>query len=120
MIKCDFINIEDTEPDLIISFGCLGEAYDQKNDILIQRVPVYEAFLNEEERGALLSVGYSSDERNVLKLIEVDEKNKTVLFKGGTVNEVRDCSRIDDATFQEMSSFFARLNFDNSFQIIKA
>ena len=120
MIKCDFINIEDTEPDLIISFGCMGKTYDQKDDILIQRVPVYETFLDKEERGALLSVGYSSDERNVLQSIEVDEKNKTVLFKGGAVNEIRDCSRIDDVTFKEMSSFFARVNFDNSFQIKKA
>ena len=37
---------------------------------------------------------------------------------GGSILEVRDCSKINDDTFKEMKFFFENINFDNSFSIV--
>jgi hypothetical protein len=118
MIYCDFINIDITEPDFIISFGCMGENYDQDNDILIVRTPIYEGILNEEDRGAHLSLGYNSETVNVLQSVNIDEKEKIISFEGGSIKEVRNCSIIDDNTFKKMKEFFQIINFDNSFSVV--
>ena len=118
MIYCDFINIDITEPDFIISFGYMGENYDQENDILIIRTPIYEGILDVEERGAHLSLGYNSEAINVLQSININKKEKIISFEGGSIIEVRNCSNINDETFEEMKRFFEKINFDNSFSIV--
>lgn len=118
MIYCDFINIEITELDFIISFGYMGENYDQEKDILIIRTPIYEGILDKEERGAHLSLGYNSEAINVLQSINIDEKEKIISFEGGSIIEVRNCSKINDDTFEKMKYFFEKINFDNSFLVV--
>ena len=39
----------------------MGENYDQDNDIIIIRTPIYEGILDKKERGAHLSLGYNSE-----------------------------------------------------------
>lgn len=83
MIYCDFINIELTEPDFIISFGYMGKNYNQENDILVVRTPIYEGILDEKDRGAHLSLGYNSEVINALQSININEKK---ISFGGRLN----------------------------------
>ena len=115
MISCEFISIEDDEPDIVISFSCAKEIYDQEQDVIIQRTPKYEYALPEYERGAHVSVGYGSDEINVLKSIELSGRN--VIIKGDRVIEERDCEKIDNDEWAYFKDALMKMNFDNSFEL---
>lgn len=111
MIVCQFISVEDEEPDLIVSFSCAREVDDQDDDIMIHRTPKYETLMPEEERGAHVSVGYDSDEINVLETITI--RGRTITVQGGAVSESRDCGRVDEKEWKRMIKVLREMNFDH-------
>ena len=115
MIPCRFIGIDGEEPDLVISFSCAREIYDQENDIILQGTRKYEHMLPEHERGALVSVGYGSDEINMLESIGLYGRN--VIIKDGCVIEEPDCRNVSSEEWAFLKEFLKRVNCDNSFEV---
>lgn len=115
MIECRFITVEDDPPDQIVSLSCAREVDDQENDIMILRTPPHEWFMPEEERGAMLSLGYADEPRALLEWVHVD--GDVIEFKAGPIHEKRDCRRVDPEELQEALGLLRKMNRDNAFEI---
>ena len=115
MDKVQFVNIEDEEPDLVLSFALDDEELGVKS-LILQRTPVYESLLPDYERGVQVSMeGDEEYENNLLKEIQIE--NGVVRLSALRRNYVVDTSRIGKEELEEMINFINKLNFDSSFKV---
>ena len=118
MNSVQFINIEDDEPDLILSFALDDERLGIKSLILL-RTPVYESLLPENERGVNVSMEGDEDLKNNL-LEEISIENGTITVSALRSNYKLDTSRIENKEIDLMLKFIGKLNYDSSFKVSHA
>ncbi len=115
MEKAEFISIEDSEPDLILSFALSCERVGVKS-LILMRTPLYENMLPTEERGVHATLqGHWHNDQNMLEKIQVNDSLVKITTTEGMC-EV-DISAIGKAEYKKMVKFVKRLNFDARFKV---
>ena len=118
MDRVKFINIEDEELDLVLSFALVDDEILVKSLVLL-RTPAYEILLPEHERGIHVSMEGDVDLENNL-LLEISIGNGTVTISTLQKSYELDTSRIEKRELEEMLIFIEKLNFDSSFKVNNA
>ena len=114
MENVSFINIEDDDIDLILSFAVYDSDPCYIESLILMRTPIYEHILDERERGVSVSFKNSEDNfrlKSVMlgeDIVEIsDEENKYVL----------DMRRVDKEDINVLEGILKKMNFDNRFTI---
>jgi hypothetical protein len=82
---------------------------------MIHRAPEHEFVMPKEERGAKLSVRRDRNAREVLEWVRID--GSVIEFKGGSIHERRDCSRVDADEWRDSIQMLRRMSSDNAFKL---
>ena len=116
MEKVQFLDIDDEEPDLILSFALDDSGLGIKS-LVLQRTPKYEVLMPEDERGVHVSLEGDEDiERNLLVSIKIEAVTVTIsttqrTYKLDTIN-------IEETQIKQMLYIIKKLNFDSRFEVI--
>lgn len=111
----NFISLEETDKDLIISFAI--DNYDTSiSSLILHRTLFYEEILPEEERGVHVtyeSDSYEQEDFNMLININISDKNVFIdsTFRKYTV----DISKIEKEEISEMLKLLSKQNHDKKF-----
>jgi hypothetical protein len=113
-----FIDIEETEKDLILSFALdLGEGHIQT--LLLHRTLFYEIILPEEERGTKVSLegnDFAEEHLNTLECVTFDE---TIMkIKARFTSHVIDLRKLELEEIEQIKEALTHHNFDEKFEII--
>ena len=115
MESVQFINCEDDDKDLIVSFALADGDMDIRSLILL-RTPVYEPLFDDYERGVTVSLEDDDDDDvHLLAAVKIEANFVTIETQASTYD--LDISRVDPAEVSEMKALFKRMNFDNRFRI---
>ena len=117
MHKVQFLYLEESDKDLIVSFAIDDADFGVKSLTLL-RTLFFEEFLDEEKRGVMVSFEgdeVEQDHVNVLNRISIngDEVEITSTFRQYKL----DLSKIDDSEKEEMVKLLHKQNHDNRFTI---
>lgn len=114
MENVSFINIEDDDIDLVLSFAIYDSDRCDIESLILIRTPSHEYFMDEHERGVSVSFKNLEDSFRLKGVILgddiveiVDEKNKYVL----------DVRRVEKEEMKQLKGILKKMNFDNSFTI---
>jgi hypothetical protein len=113
-----FIDIEETEKDLILSFALdLGEGHIQT--LLLHRTLFYEIILPEEERGTKVSLegnDFAEEHLNTLECVTFDET--IIKIKARFTSHVIDLRKLELEEIEQIKEALTHHNFDEKFKII--
>jgi len=116
MKRVQFIDIDDEDPDLILSFALDDSALGIKSLVLL-RTPKYEVLLSEYERGVYVSLEGDEDiERDLLVSIKIEAVTVTISTTQRTYK--LDTIKIEETQIKQMVQFIEKLNFDSRFEVI--
>ena len=115
--KVQFIDLEENDKDLIVSFAIDDPATGIKSLILL-RTPFYEELFDEEERGVKVTMEddhYEQEDFNMLKSINISSEEISVI---STFREYRlDISIITESELDEIVRLLQKQNYDGRFVI---
>ena len=119
MDRVSFINIEEDDKDLIISFA-LDEGGGLVRSLILHRTLFFENLLPEEERGTKVSLereelGYEQHHLNTLEAFEF--AGTTLRIKSRFGQYEIDARKLDSDEFKAIKQALDRQNYDNHFQI---
>ena len=115
MKRVQFIETEDEEPDLILSFA-LDDSSIGVRSLVLLRTPKYEVLVPEYERGVHVSLEGDEDiENNLLVSIKIEDSIVTICTTQRAYK--LDTTRIDDEQKKQMKQLIEKLNFDSSFEV---
>jgi len=115
-IHVPFIMVEQDDKDLLVSFA-MGEHADTSLTLL--RTPVYEVFLDEDERGVSVETGQSDSEDGQL-LMSIAFSKDTVLVKTTGRDYLLSVRSVDEREITEAKLVINKMNFDQRFTITDA
>lgn len=117
MENVSFINIEDDGLDLILSFAVYDSDPCYIESLILMRTPSYECFLEEYQRGVLVTFKNIEDSFRLKSVVLGDnvieifaEENKYIL----------DLKHVKKEDINELEGILNKMNFDNSFTISRA
>ena len=117
MKKVKFLNLEETDKDLIISFAIEDEMSGVKS-LILHRTLFFEEFLSEEERGVVVSMedfNVEDEHLNMLKEIRIKADQIEILAAFG---EYRiDITNIERSEIEKMILLLEKQNYDDRFSI---
>ena len=117
MKKVNFISLEESDKDLIISFAIdIGDhgIY----SLILLRTLFYEEYLPENERGVKVSLeGDSYDEEDLNVLSSISISGSEIKIKSSYREYVLDISKIEKSDIKEMLKLLYKQNHDNRFTI---
>ncbi len=117
MLKVQFINLEEDDKDLIVSFAIDDPSMGVKS-LILHRTLFYETLMDEEERGVKVSL--EGDELvqgylNVLNRISISADEVEII---SVLRKYRlDTSRIEASEIEDMVKLVQKQNHDNRFTI---
>ena len=112
-----FINLEEYENDLIVSFAVSDGEQDIRSLILL-RTLLYEELLEKYERGVHVSFeGITNEQEQPIILKEVVLKNSEIELTTDHYSFNLDLSKIESSEIESMMSLIEKQNHDNSFVI---
>ena len=110
-----FIRVEDTGPDLILSFALGTGSFDIRS-LILMRTPLYEPLLAEWERGVSVSLeGEFEEDPKMLKAFKVQDRSLIIETDEGAYQ--LNLSTVDLKEMKAMTAFIARMNFDHTFLV---
>lgn len=111
-----FISIEDSPPDLILSFAIWEPEREDVRSIILLRTPRYESILDEGERRVKVSdEAWEHDEDEMLKEIKF-EGDSVSIFTENHEFELN-IRKVDTREVRQAKRILKKMNFDNRFQI---
>jgi len=117
MYAVSFINLEESDKDLIVSFA-IDDPEMGIRSLILHRTLFFEEFLDENERGVNVSLGGSANENESLDMLERIEINKGEIKIKSILNEYQlDTSKIEPSEIDEMVSLLRKQNHDDRFLI---
>ena len=112
-----FINLEEDDKDLIVSFAIDDSGFGIKSLILL-RTLFFEELLDEEERGVKVSLegdSYEQEDFNMLISIKISDND---IYIKSTFREYQlDMSHIQRSEIEDMVQLLKKQNYDNRFAI---
>ena len=119
MNKVSFINLEETETDLILSFA-LDDGDGFVRSLILHRALLLEAILPEDERGTKVSLegedlGYEQEQLNTLEQFRVDGDILRIKSRFGFY-EI-DAEKLDAEDLKLIKKALARQNYDGRFEV---
>ena len=117
MENVSFINIEDDDIDLILSFAVYDSDPCYIESLILMRTPSYECFLEKHERGVSVSFKNIEDSFRLKGVVLGD--NIVEIF-GEENKYVLDMRRVEKEDINELEGILKKMNFDNSFTISRA
>ena len=118
MYVLSFVNIEEDEKDLIISFA-LDEGDGEIRSLILHRTLFYEFIMPEEERGTIVSLeGDELDDEhlNTLESFEID--TPLLKIKSRFRSYEVDAQILEAEEIEQIKRSLARQNFDNRFEVL--
>jgi len=113
----NFINLEEDEKDIIVSFAVSDGEQNIKSLILL-RTLLYEEFLDESERGVHVSFeGITNEDEQPIILKEIILEPKAIHINTVQHRFQLDLSKIEKSEIQETRELLRKQNYDNSFSI---
>ena len=110
-----FINLEETEKDLIISFAIDDHEFDI-NSLTLLRTLFFEEILPEEERGVYVTFEDDSFEQEDFNMLNSIEISDSVILIESTFREYHlDVSKLEKADIEKMVKLLKKQNYDNRF-----
>jgi hypothetical protein len=116
-----FVEIEENEKDLIISFALDDDDDDDGGikSLILHRTLFFEFILPDEERGTKVSLEGDYLEEEHLNTLERFEFNMPVLkIKSRFRSYEIDAHRLEPREFEQIKEALARQNYDGRFEII--
>lgn len=119
MDTVSFINLEEGDKDLILSFA-LDEGDGFVRSLILHRALLFENLLPEEERGTKVNLegenlGYEQEHLNTLETFEFD--GTTLRIKSRFSHYELDGGKLDSEDLQAVKQALERQNYDARFQI---
>jgi hypothetical protein len=117
MERVEFINLEEDENDLIISFAVAHETIGV-NSLILHRTMLYEEFLDEEDRGVRVSMegdNLKFDERNLLQNFKIEDGKIEIVSTCSKYD--LDISRIEASEIAVMVELLIKQNYDGRFTL---
>ena len=115
MDKLLFINIEDEERDLILSFAFHDDRLGVKS-LILQRTPSFEFALPDYERGVKVSMeGGAEYDDNLLQKVEINNGFLHLSAQHESYNI--DISKLSEEDISDMIEIIHKLNFDANFTV---
>lgn len=112
-----FISLEDSDKDIIISFA-IDDLEMGIKSLILHRTLFFEHLLDDEERGVKVSLeGDSFDEEDFNMLHEIKIGNQKIEIGSSFRNYELDVSRIEKRDIQNMVALLKKQNYDNRFTI---
>ncbi len=115
--RAQFINCEEDDKDIIVSFA-LYDSETTIKSLILHRTFFFEEFLDENERGVNVSLEgdhFDQENFNTLKSIKIRKSDIEIV---ATFREYKlDISKIDKSDIDEMLSLLNKQNYDNRFTI---
>jgi hypothetical protein len=111
-----FISIEDSPPDLILSFAIWQPELEEIRSLILMRTPKYEFMLDEAERGVNVSdEAWRDDEDDILKEIEFSDDFVRIITNHHQFE--LDLRKVDKEEIGKAKTFLERMNFDSRFEM---
>ena len=111
-----FIHAESGK-DLIISFGQVAtDAPGEIESLNLLRTPMYETFLDENERGVTVSLE-CQDDHDLLLEVFFDKEAATIKLRTESREYDLDLRKVDPFELERMCSVFRKMNFDQRLQL---
>ena len=119
MDTVSFINLEETDKDLILSFA-LDDGDGFVRSLILHRALFFENILPEEERGTKVSLegedlGYEQEHLNTLEEFQFDGDILRIKSRFG-LYEI-DAGKLDSEDFKVIKNALERQNHDARFQV---
>jgi NH3-dependent NAD+ synthetase len=117
MEQVEFLNLEEDENDLIVSFAITHQIIGVKS-LILARTILYENFLDEEDRGVRVSMegeNLKEDARNMLQHFKIDNEKIKIVSTCSKYN--LDISRIEETDLADMLELLKKQNYDDRFVI---
>ena len=112
-----FINLEETEKDLIISFAIDDHEFDI-NSLVLLRSLFFEEVSPEEERGVHVTFegdSYEQEDFNMLNNIKISD---SVILIESTFREYHlDISKLEKTDIEKIVKLLKKQNYDNRFTV---
>ena len=113
----NFISLEETDKDLIVSFA-IDNNETGISSLILHRTLFFEEMLPEEERGVHVTYGndyYEQEDLNMLKSIKISDRNALI---ESTFREYKiDISKIEKEDIKEMLKLLNKQNYDKKFTL---
>jgi len=119
-IKAAFLSVEDTPPDLILSFAELGDSPVECQSLILLRTKKYEKLMYEFERGVNISWEGDQEEPEfdeVMTSFKWSQTLATITSPDRTI-EV-DLSNIPKNDLKKMKRILKKMNSDKCFELKK-
>jgi hypothetical protein len=114
----DFMNFEENEKDIIISFAIPDEALGVKS-LILNRTLFFEEFLDEEEKGVNVSLeGEECENATLNTLVKIEIQDTKVIIYSRYSQYVLDLSRIEASDKSHMIRLLMKQNHDERFIIV--
>jgi len=113
----NFISLEETDKDIIISFAIYNDET-SISSLILHRTLFFEEMLPVEERGVHVtyeSDRYEQEDFNMLKSIKISSKN--ILIESTFRQYKVDISKIENEEINEMIEILNKQNYDNKFEL---
>ena len=117
MYKVEFVSLEESSKDLIVSFA-IEDPKLRVRSLILHRQLFFEEFLDEEEQGVNVTMEgiiVGQEQLNILKQIIV--KTSEIEIKSVFSEYQLDISGIEASTIEEMVSLLEKQNYDHKFII---
>lgn len=115
--KVQFLNLEEDDKDLIVSFAIDDEKMGVKS-LLLLRTLFFEEIFDEDERGVKVSLQddyFEQENFNILSSIKIS--NREVVIKSTFREYKLDISRVPKSEINDMVKLLNKQNYDNRFTI---
>ncbi|MGR9012294.1 MAG: hypothetical protein ACU83U_01480 [Gammaproteobacteria bacterium] len=112
-----FINLEDDDKDLIVSFA-VDDGNQGIKSLILHRQLFFEGLLPDEERGVIVSFeGDSFEQEDFNMLISIKISNLIIEIKSTHREYLLDISNLGDKEKENLVKLLNKQNYDNRFTI---
>jgi hypothetical protein len=112
--RVQFISLEDTDKDIVISFA-LDDPEMGIKSLILHRTLFFEFLLDEEERGVNVSLEDDEEDLNMLQEITIGEERIEI---SSSFREYQlDVSDIEQGEIKNMVKLLEKQNYDHRFKI---
>ena len=116
----EFMNLEEDDNDIIVSFAISDDKLGIKS-LILSRTFLFENFLDEDERGVKVSLEGDEFENcmsNTLQYIKITEKE--IKVKSTYATYCVDIAKIEKADIVQLTKLLEKQNFDHRFELVRA
>ena len=116
----NFINLEEDEKDIIVSFAIQDSEIDVRS-LILHRTLFLEEMLNEDAKGVIVSLeGENLEDENTNTLSKIEINNREINITTKYSKYKLDITKIDKEAIENIVSLVTKQNYDNRFIIQNA